>query len=245
MILSSKNSIFKKLKKIIKFKKYRDYFQEFVVFGKNSIQEALNKKIVKELFSISDKKSDKKKNIYIKKNLMKQLHPNKVLYPEIALCAMKQKKIISNKILVLDDIQDPGNVGNILRSACAFGFRHVFFSSRSADLYNEKVIRTSQGSFFNLFLEKGNIIEFLLNIKKKQYTIFSACVYEENIDLKKINYFFLKKNNKRVLVLGNEGIGISPSVKKISNYFLNINIENSVESLNVSSAGSILMYILK
>ncbi|WP_244611425.1 TrmH family RNA methyltransferase [Candidatus Phytoplasma sacchari] len=243
MIIQSKNNItFKKLKKLIKYSKYRNLYKEFIVFGKHSVEEAFKKKIVKKIYCIN---KEKENHILIKKELIKELHPNKVLFNKMALCDITQKKITSEKILVLDNIQDPGNVGNLLRSACAFGFEHVFFSDKSVDLYNEKVIRSSQGAFFNLFLEKGNTYNFLNNLKKQKYNIFSSCVYEKNINLKKINNIFLNKYQKRVLILGNEGLGISNWIKKISDFLLNIETSIQTESLNVSSAGSILMYILK
>ncbi|KXT29266.1 spoU rRNA Methylase family protein [Candidatus Phytoplasma oryzae] len=241
MILSKNNLTFKKLKKIIKYSKYRKLYQEFIVFGKHSIQEASKKKIVKKIYNIYDEKKDS----FIKISLMKELHPHKVLYPEIALCKMIQKKIISNKILILEDVQDPGNIGNILRSACAFGFNHVFFSNKSVDLYHEKIIRTSQGAFFHLFLEKGDIIKFLSSMQNQKYSIFSTCVNQKNIDLNQCNKIFLNKYPKRILILGNEGLGISWKIKKMSDFLLNIKTSLNIESLNVSSAGSILMYILK
>ncbi|WCA22426.1 TrmH family RNA methyltransferase [Candidatus Phytoplasma oryzae] len=241
MISSQNNITFKKLKKIVKSSKYRNLYKEFLVFGKHSIEEAIKKKIVKKIYGIDNNKN----NILIKKKLLKELHPNKTFFPQIALCSIIQKKIISSKILILDEIQDPGNIGNILRSACAFGFKHVFLSHKSVDLYHEKIIRTSQGAFFNLFLEKGNAYNFLISMKKQKYIVFSACVCEKNINLNKIDNIFLNKNKKRILILGNEGNGISDLIKKNSDFFLNIDISKKIESLNVSAAGSILMYILK
>ncbi|WIA07825.1 MAG: 23S rRNA methyltransferase [Candidatus Phytoplasma cynodontis] len=246
MILSKKNIHFKKLKKLVKFAKYRIFYKEFVVFGKHSIEEAWKKKIVKQIYSLYNEKKNKKNVITITKELLKEIHPQKILFPEIALCKINNEKPkINQKILVLDNIQDPGNIGNLLRSACAFGFQHVFFSHDSVDLYHEKIIRTSQGAFFNLSLEKGNIYNFLNNMIKQKYTIFSACVHEKNINIKKIDNIFLNQHKKRILILGNEGLGISNEIKKISNFLLNIETSIQTESLNVSSAGSILMYILK
>ncbi|MDO8168163.1 TrmH family RNA methyltransferase [Candidatus Phytoplasma melaleucae] len=239
MILSKNNPKFKKLKKLLS-KKYRNLYQEFLIFGKNIIQEAEKKEIISELYTINP---NKEKGILIQKTLMKNLNKNKVLYSQVAVCRMTQKTIETNKILALDDVQDPKNAGVLMRSACAFGFRHIFFSSKSVDYYNEKTIRSSQGAIFNLFLERGNIKKFIISQKEKKYHIFSACVYEKNIDLNKINKIFLK-NKKIILVLGNEGIGISNEIKNISDYFLHIKT-NPIESLNVSVAGSILMYLLR
>lgn len=237
MIISKENIKFKKLKKLL-LKKYRDLYQEFLVFGEHLVEEAQKKNVILEIYTIDQSKP----GTLISYNLMKKLNTNKTLYPVCALCKINSQPLKSDKILIWDDIQDPSNAGVLLRSACAFGFRHIFISPKSVDFYNEKTIRSSQGAIFYLFLERGNIINFLLSAKKDNYTIFSASVNKKNINLE--NSSFLKSQNKKILILGNEGSGISEIVQKHSDYFLNIDIEN-IESLNVGTAGSILMHLLK
>ncbi|MEZ0180402.1 TrmH family RNA methyltransferase ['Camptotheca acuminata' phytoplasma] len=236
MFFSKNNFHFKKLKKL-SLKKYRDFYQEFLIFGEHLIEEALKKGVVLELYTIS---SDKEGTL-ISPNLMKELNSNKIIYNRCALCKKVSEPLKSDKILVLDDVQDPSNMGALLRSACAFGFKHVFSSLKSADFYNEKTIQSSQGALFSLFLKRGNIEEFLTTAKKNDYLIFSALSHEKNIELNEASA--LAKQRKKILVLGNEGTGISPLVQNKSDYFLCIQTD-LVESLNVNAAGSILMYIL-
>ncbi|MFR0367754.1 TrmH family RNA methyltransferase [Candidatus Phytoplasma palmae] len=241
MISSRHNYKFKKLKKLL-LKKYRDKYQEFIVYGEHLIEEALKKKIVIELYSSSFLKN----SILMKEFLFKELNvlgepPFKIALCKICNIPLKNK---NNNILVLDEIQNPQNAGVLLRSACAFNFNHVFFSKNSVDYYNEKTIRSSQGACFNLFLERGDIINFLDLKINQSYKIFSSCVYDKNINLNQLNSNFFKENPKRILIVGNEGSGISSEVKKKSHFFLNIKT-TSVESLNVAVAGSILMYFLK
>ncbi|MGE9276642.1 MAG: RNA methyltransferase [Candidatus Phytoplasma pruni] len=239
MILSKKNPKFKKLKKLA-LKKYRDLYQEFLVFGEHLVEEALKSGVVLELYTTN---TDQHEGVLMEDYLMRELNKNKVLYSQVAVCQMKKNVLQSDKILVLDDVQDPGNVGTLLRSASAFGFKHVFFSDKSVDFYNEKVIAATQGALFNLFLERGDTVSFLNNLKKDNTYIFSSSVNEKTIDLKELNQEFLQ-NKKRALVVGHEGSGISQEVKDFSSYFINIDT-SSVESLNVNVAGSILMYLLK
>ncbi|WP_323847704.1 MAG: RNA methyltransferase [Phytoplasma sp.] len=237
MISSKGNIKFKKLKKL-SLKKYRDLYAEFLIFGEHLVQEALKKKVIIEIYTIYPSQQ----GILISHHLMKELNKNKTLYQICALCRIKPQTLQSDKILVLDDIQDPSNVGILLRSACAFDFKHVFSSSRSVDFYNEKTIRTSQGAIFHLSLERGNLIEFLSSAKKNNYTIFSSSVNKKNINLNNVSY--LNKNKKKILILGNEGAGVSSLVEDNSDYSLYIDI-NNIESLNVGVAGSILMHLLK
>ncbi|MDV3169123.1 MAG: hypothetical protein Q8796_02350 [Candidatus Phytoplasma australasiaticum] len=117
MILSSNNPIFKKMMKLSS-KKYRDLYQEFIVFGNHLVQEALKKGIVLHLYTINP---EKEAGLFIKKSLMKALNNNHILYSQVAICKMLKFSGFSDKILILDDIQDPSNAGLLLRSACAFG----------------------------------------------------------------------------------------------------------------------------
>jgi TrmH family RNA methyltransferase len=239
MILSKKNPKFKKLKKL-SLNKYRNLYKEFLVFGENLVKEAVKSNVVLEIYTTNPEQQD---GILIRDYLMRELNKNKILYSQAAVCQIKKNVLQSDKILVLDDVQDPGNVGTLLRSASAFGFKHVFFSDKSVNLYNEKVITSTQGAFFHLFLERGDKLSFLNYLKKDNFYIFSSCVNEKTIDVKDLNYDLLK-NKKRALVVGNEGAGISQEVKNISSHIINIEI-SSVESLNVNVAGSILMYLLQ
>ncbi|QTX02659.1 23S rRNA methyltransferase [Candidatus Phytoplasma luffae] len=238
MIISKNNPQFKKLKKL-SFKKYRDLYQEFLVFGNHLVEEALKAKIVLELYTTSLNGQ----GTLISENLMKELNNNKIIYKICAVCKKNNKSLESDKILVLDDIQDPGNAGTLLRSACAFGFKHVLSSNKTVDFYNEKTIQSSQGAIFNLFLEKGEILDFLTYYKNNNYLIFSTSVNKKNINLKEIST--LDKKIKKILILGNEGSGISDSVQQKSDYFISIDTSDCVESLNVGVAGSIIMHLLK
>ncbi|MDV3170819.1 MAG: RNA methyltransferase [Candidatus Phytoplasma stylosanthis] len=236
IIVSKKNIQFQKLKKLT-LKKYRELYQEFLIFGEHLIEEALRKGIILKLYTIS---SDKE-GILISKDLMKELNLNKIVYSRCAICKKISKPLKSDKILVLDGVQDPGNVGTLLRSACSFGFHHIFGSFQTADFYNEKTIQSSQGSLFYLFLERGDVDTFLSLYKKNNYFILGTSVDKKKIDLKKISLSL--QNYKKILVLGNEGSGISDLLEKKIDYFLHIET-SIVESLNVSAAGSILMYLL-
>ncbi|MDR0832122.1 MAG: RNA methyltransferase, partial [Bacillales bacterium] len=137
------------------------------------------------------------------------------------------------KVLVLDNIQDPGNFGTIIRSALAFNFKTIIISNDTVDLYNPKVIQASQGSIF-----KVNVIredkETIFNLLKDYQIVVTA--------LKKaVDYKTIEIPNKLALVLGNEGNGVSSFFLNKAHNIIKIIHNPEIESLNVATAGAILL----
>ena len=143
---------------------------------------------------------------------------------------------MSNKILILDKVQDPGNMGALMRSAKAFGFDTMVIGEGSCDIYNDKVIRASQGAIFKLSFIHTNLIDFIPTLKEYK-------VYGTNV-LNGISLESVEKVDKIAVVLGNEGNGISAEVFNLIEKNIYIPMDDT-ESLNVSVAGSIIMYYLK
>ena len=146
---------------------------------------------------------------------------------------IKGKEIVGN-VLILDDIQDPGNLGTIIRSAIAFNFNNIVVSNNTVDLYNDKVIRATEGLIYHINFIKGDLENEIIKLKDSGYKIIGTKL-DTNDCIKK------HKNNKVAIVMGNEGRGISDSILKMCDEFVTINMDNKVESLNVSVSASILM----
>lgn len=206
----------------IKIKKYRDKNGLFIIEGKNLISECPKDLIVDKFSTIREKGFT-----YISDNVMKKLSSFKVPLTQLAVCRSEMDKKYGHKVLYLDNLQDPGNVGTLIRSAVAFGFDSVVV--KGVDVHNSKVIQASQGSFFKINV--WNVKEYPNNINKP---IICAVVDSESQSYNKIYNF-----KELVLVLGNEGQGISKEMLDIANHKAYIPIE--FESLNVSSAGAILL----
>lgn len=229
MIESLENSKIKFLLKL-KLSKYRKSEQKFICEGAHLVQEARNAGLLIEAYSLEDKEG----YIQVSVPVMKKLCNTNTVVSEIGLCKMKENTKITDKILILDGIQDPGNMGSLMRSACAFGFKTLFIGTGSVDIFNDKVIRSSQGAIFKLNYQFGDISEFLNKITHKVYTTNVL----EGIPLKEI-----KAEDKVAVILGNEGNGVSKELQALELDAIYIPMQNT-ESLNVAIAGSIIMYEL-
>lgn len=229
MIESLENSKIKFLLKL-KLSKYRKSEQKFICEGAHLVQEARNAGLLIEAYSLEDKEG----YIQVSVPVMKKLCNTDTVVSEIGLCKIKENTKITDKILILDGIQDPGNMGSLMRSACAFGFKTLFIGTGSVDIFNDKVIRSSQGAIFKLNYQFGDISEFLNKITHKVYTTNVL----EGIPLKEI-----KAEDKVAVILGNEGNGVSKELQALGLDAIYIPMQNT-ESLNVAIAGSIIMYEL-
>ncbi|MBE0700921.1 MAG: RNA methyltransferase [Acholeplasmataceae bacterium] len=227
MITSKQNPSFKLMQKL-KLKKYRDAHDLFLVYGAHLIEKAKEKDAVQEILT----SHEEKEGTLISLDLMKELNQTETLFDSIAICKKTNHPISSNKILMLDDVQDPDNVGALIRSAAAFGFHHLVFSLKTADLYNEKVIRASKGSIFDVFVERKPLVESIVTLKKEGYQLVYADAHKNGKPI---------ATDKLVLILGNEGQGINKEIKQLCDTSVHIQTKQ-VESLNVSVAGGILMH---
>ena len=140
-----------------------------------------------------------------------------------------------SKVLYLDDISDPGNLGTLLRKALAFGYKTVLLSKNSCSIYNEKAIQSSQGAIFDLNIVEG--YTKLSELKASGYEILATEI-KGSVDLDNVS-----PKSKHVLILGNEAHGVSEAVLKLADKRVKIDIKN-IESLNVGVAGGIAMYKL-
>lgn len=227
MISSIENPKIKMLLKL-KHSKYRKQERLFVVEGTHLVNEARLAGVLIEAYSILEQES----SIQISESVMKKICNTDTVVKEIGLCKMIEKNRISDRVLILDGIQDPGNMGSLLRSACAFGFETVFVGMGSVDIYNDKVIRSSQGAIFKLNIIFGQPVDF---IKKLEHKIYGTNVVN-GIPLKEV-----RKEKQVAIILGKEGNGISEEVQNLKLDNIYIPMRNT-ESLNVSVAGSIIMY---
>ena len=215
----------------LKLKKNRDKYKCFLIEGDHLITEALKKDLVIETISIDDTKA----NYLVTKEIMTKISEQKSISNKVAVVKYIPKKEITGNVIILDDIQDPGNLGTIIRSSIAFDFPNIIISKNSVDLYNPKVIRATEGMIFQTNVIRTDLKEAISSLKKDNYTIIGTDVTNG----KTINS---TTYSKIAIIFGNEGNGVREEINKLSDYLVNIKMNKNVESLNVGIAASILMY---
>ena len=235
---SVSNEHIKDIKKLNK-KKYRDLNNKFIVEGEHLVLEALKNNLIEEVLVLegNNYNFDVKTN-YVTLNVLKYIteldNPAKI----IGICKKKNDIIKGNKILILDEIQDPGNLGTIIRSSVAFDIDTIILSRTGVDLYNSKVIRATQGMIFNINIVTGNLKEEVKKLKENNYKILTTRV--DNFKLVST----IEKNNKFAIIIGNEGQGVSKELQDLSDEFIYIKMNKKCESLNAGVAASIILYEL-
>ena len=224
-----------KIKNLIKLKEknYRDLTNTFIVEGDHLVREALKKELVIEIYSLSDEDYGVP-SFKITEAVMKKITNQVSISPIIALCKKMGEEPIKGPVLILDGIQDPGNLGTIIRSAVAFSMPNIIISDNSVDLYNPKVIRSTEGMLFHVNAIRKNLSEYLPTLKK-DYQIIGTDVRMG------VNIRNLSLNSNYGIVIGSEGSGMGVS-KDFCDTFIKIPMSDKCESLNAGVSASIIMY---
>ncbi len=214
-------------------KKYRKQTNTYMIFGANSLVEGLKENKIELIITTDvDYEHDEVEVMYVDDRVMEKVTNTKPA-PKLAAVAKYEydDRFSSSKVLVLDDLQDPGNVGTILRTARALGIKDVFISNNTVDIYNPKVVKAMQGIEFHINFYQGDTVEFLSEL---EIPIITTFLDEENEIESSLDEY--------ALVIGNEGNGISQEVKKLPHQ--NCKIEIDFESINVAVATGIILYKL-
>jgi TrmH family RNA methyltransferase len=227
-ITSKTNPTFLYLKKLLT-PKYRNQEKKFLIFGEDIIQLAKEKNLIEKSIGLTEEY-----DITLSKELLNDLQLDTKFDVGSVCSFFPFSEVTGNKIIALDNIQDPKNLGSIFRSALAFGFELVL-SLDCVDCLNPKVIRASKGYMFQCKFTYTELPLYLAKLQENGYKIIPTFLSQ--------NSHPLPKNEKVVILLGNEGHGLSLEYKKYldHNYIIET---NDVESLSISHAATILMYEL-
>lgn len=252
VITSKDNEMVKNIKRL-KEKKYRQQEQAFIVEGIKLVQEAIQEQmVIKKVVICEDCTTDgsidqsllyeiaKQDCMYVSKNVFESL--TDVVNPQGILAVIEKKNEESSidygedMLIVLDGIQDPGNLGTILRTMDSAGLKQIILSETTADPYNPKVVRSTMGAIYRIhIIQASNILETLKNIQKNKFQVVATSLQtQENIYT--IDY------HKKAIVIGNEANGVSKEVLELANQKVKIPMLGKTESLNAAVATSVIIY---
>lgn len=242
MIISSKdNEIVKEIRKL-KEKKYRK--DKFLVEGIKMLEEAINENADIDLIVLREGTAIQKdisqfKIIVVTEKVFNTL--TDVVSPQGVLAVINEKSDIkidesADYILALDGIQDPGNLGTIIRTADSANLKQIIVSKNTVDSYSPKVIRSTMGAIYRVnIIEVEDLVETLKNLQKNNFNIITTSLNTNN-SVYDISY------DKSVVVIGNEANGVSKEVQNIADYKVKIPMLGKTESLNASVATGIMIY---
>ncbi|MDI6600844.1 MAG: RNA methyltransferase [Thermoanaerobacteraceae bacterium] len=233
----------------LKQKKWRDEYQKYIIEGLKSVREALNhgvdvdhifismgqRTIIEEFEYLSDK------IILVPENVFQELSDAKTPQGIIAVASFYSYSLHDilrdgNIFLVLDMIQDPGNMGTLIRSADAFGIDGILISMGSCDIYNPKVVRATMGSIFHVPFAYADIMKIVEALKENRvFTIATSPYAEDSIRDVEIK-------PPAAIFLGNEANGLNEDIIERCDKKVRIEMRGKAESLNVAVAGSIIMH---
>lgn len=241
MISSKQNSLIKEIRSL-RDKKNRDNLGVFVVEGLKPVKEALELSLDIREIVCTENKAEQFLDCPFKVETVTDEVFNYIseeVTPQGVLAVVYKKdgslKAPTGSCLLLDGVADPNNVGAIIRTAVASGYKDIYMTLDSSDAYSQKAVRCSMSGVFRANVMRGAIEDILKVIN------LPLCVADMNGE----NVFELKNDKDICLVIGNEGKGVSSVLKERADLIVSIPMENDMESLNASVSAGILMYSLR
>ena len=246
-IESIQNSLVKHWKKLVLTRKERDKSKEFLLEGFHLVEEALKQEdavltlIVREDVELPEKwRTEGIQTVEINKAVANEIAETEQSQGVFAHCKQPQtdEELYHtwDKLLLIDTVQDPGNIGTMIRTADAAGMDAVILGKGTADHYNPKTVRSAQGSHFNIPVIRGDLNEWVPKLKAANIPVFGTGLTNA------VNYLDAEIDEKFAVILGNEGSGVSPELLAQTDKNVMIPLYGKAESLNVAVATGILLY---
>lgn len=246
-IESKNNNLFKEIKKL-KEKKHRIKSNKYLIEGLRFVEEAIKSKVSIDSIIFTESFNEKNPDLFLKINenikliqmneaLLKQLCSTENPQGIVGVINMQNKELKSGELVVLvDKVQDPGNMGTIIRTAHAAGAAGIVMTKGTVDIYNDKTLRSTMGSIFYIPIVEDDSLDFVKSLKKVGYKLVVSSLQGKN------NFFEENLQGKVMIAVGNEGNGVSDEVYDIADIKVKIPMPGEAESLNVAVATSIMIY---
>ncbi|HFI0304203.1 MULTISPECIES: TrmH family RNA methyltransferase [unclassified Streptococcus] len=241
IIRSKANNLVKQIKKLQQ-KKYRT--SSYLIEGWHLLEEAGAAGATFEHILVLEEYAERVAGLpnvsLVTPDIMRDLADSKSPQGVLAQLALPRQDLptsLTGKFLVLEDVQDPGNVGTMIRTADAAGFDGIFLTDKSADIYNIKVLRSMQGSHFHLPIYRLPVEELVRYLQAQGLPILATTLSSQSVDYKDF-----QPGPSFAMVMGNEGQGISAYMEEVADQLVHISMQGQAESLNVAIAAGILMF---
>lgn len=238
-ITSISNQLIKDIYQL-KQKKYRTQTKQFMVEGLHLVEEAYKNKVLKIVLSNDElllNKFNNVKAVLVNNQIIEKLSNTTTPQNVLGVVDIIENKFeLVDKYLILDGVNDPGNLGTIIRTSLALGVNHLILSNNTVDIYNDKVIRATQGAIFKANIYYTDLEDIYKKLKQNNIKIITTSL-EANKTLND-----LEKMDKFAIVVGNEANGISNVSKEYADELIIIPMKNNIESLNVGIASGIILY---
>ncbi len=236
LITSRDNGRIKHLRKLLD-KKTSMNEGLFVIEGENLVEEAIKNNLLVELYILDgvENRFDFECN-YVTSDVMNSISSLSSTSRIVGVSKYINKNKLGKRLVLLDDIQDPGNAGTIIRSAVAFGIDTIVFSKKSVSPYNDKVLRSTGGMIYNTNIVISDLESVIKELKQKNIKVIGTSL-KSSISLENVT-----KTSDYAIVLGNEGNGVSNNILDLCDEIVRIDMNESCESLNVGVSAGIILY---
>ncbi|WP_088006605.1 TrmH family RNA methyltransferase [Indiicoccus explosivorum] len=246
-IESPQNSLVKHWKKLVTTRKERDKFNEFLVEGFHLTEEALKEKhlvkglIVRDGVDIPDGWDTEDLAVYevsaqVAKEIAETDHPQGIFAHVKQPAHTEEEEKAWRKLLLIDAVQDPGNIGTMIRTAAAAGIDAVVLGKGCADAFNPKTVRSAQGSHFHLPVVKGDLHDWIGRAQAQNIPVYGSALQDAT------PFYEAQPADEFALVVGNEGSGVDKELLAQTDENLLVPVYGKAESLNVAIATGILLY---
>jgi 23S rRNA (guanosine2251-2'-O)-methyltransferase len=221
----------------------------YFVYGKNVVSNLIKTKpnLIREIWIQEDRANELNvpNEIKVIKKSLKQIDEVAEGNHQGFLAFVKEYNYVpfaeiknDNNILMLDRIQDPHNFGAIIRSAALFGFNSIVILDRNQTAVTPVVVKTSAGTIFNVKIAKvANLSNALMILKNEGHWVYSTYLSDDSVDIEDVDF-----SEKKVIVIGNEGEGITKKIADNSDYKIKIKTADAIDSLNASVATGVVLY---
>jgi len=233
MITSLDNKTVKELTKLHQ-KKYRE--DRFLILEEGLVKKAKETGHLRKLVYTGELPFPFEDTLEVSKDVLNKIAKKEGLHYIGVSSLIKETFDPQKRVLILDHLQDPLNIGRIMEGALHFGFDSLILSEDCADLYNEKCLQNCYGGIYDLNICIGDLTEKIKELKNRGFKVYATALRNDTYDLYDVPF-----SDRMAFVLGNEGSGVTEEVMKTCDGTIKIDMRN-IDSLNVGMAASIVMY---